>query len=162
MWALRVAQLGLPARAGLALLGLLGSPAPGPRGGGDGRLWLLIAAWAASSAGGRLAVSPSAASPSHTARSLKACPLACWSVASTADQVLSDFSSHWSPISGHVVCGQQDEAESWFPDWVVILVPPEQEWDPGFSCPICRVGLKSVSSCRGPRTGRKNHCSSSQ
>ena len=140
MWALRVAQLGLPARAGLALLGLLGSPAPGPHGGGDGRLWPLIAAWAASLAGGRLAVSPSAASPSHTARSLKACPLASCSVASTADQVLSDFSGHWSPTSGHVVCGQQHEAESWFPDRVVILVPTEQQWDPVSAAPSVEWG----------------------
>ena len=79
-----------------------------------------------------------------------------WPAVSTACQVLSDFSDHWSPISGHLVCGQEHEAELWFLDWVVILVLlPEQWWGLGLSCSICRVGLKSASSFRGPRTGRK-------
>lgn len=157
MQALSVAQLVLPAAAGLALL----SPSRLPSSGSP--WWRGLEAMApycsldCFCSQGKISGFPiGCLLLSHTARSLKECPLASWPVVSTACQVLADFSGHWSPISGHLVCGGQHEAEPWFLDWVVILVLlPEQWWGPGLSCPICRMGLKSVSSCRGPRTGRK-------
>lgn len=157
MQALSVAQLVLPAGAGLALLSSPGLPSSGsPWWSGLEAVAPYCSLDCFHSQGKTSGFPISCLLLSHTARSLKACPLVPWPAASTAHQVLSDFSGHWSPISGHLVCGQQHEAEPWFLDWVVILVLfPEQQWGQGLSCPICRVGLNSVSSCRGPRTGRK-------
>lgn len=112
MQALSMAQLVLPAGTGLALLSSSGLPSSGSP------WWSGLEAVApycgldcfcsqGKTSGfpiGRLLLS-------HTARSLKACPSASWPVASTAHQVLSDFSGHWSPISGHLVCGRQHEVE---------------------------------------------------